>query len=251
MKFKIILVLSVLGISIFCGATQKSDGLQCIDKDDQEKLQRSNTSCLADLIEGNEIEKLISKKKIEMICKVSTSALNYEVNKSSNARYSSVDFSWEPEKERVMLMETKVGDRMISQRIPLKNTIEIGNLQRLSTEEKSPIAYFEYAYGPKTKEDKEKAKQKIDASEKASEKVDKHSAEIIKKMVDEQNAILVEGVGDKAYWNEYEVKGAKYLALRVLHADTMFKVTVDISEDTLEDLRIAKEVAVAILNNCN
>nr|WP_297785936.1 hypothetical protein [uncultured Allomuricauda sp.] len=221
--------------------------------DDTSSNQKSiNSSCLSDLIEKNEIEKMINKEQVASIVGISVDNIEFEENKSSRAANSTVLFKWEPMQERTMTMEVKVGDRTISQTVPLKNSINIGRIDLIGNKKnQSALEYFDYTYGPKTKQEKEQTKSKIDQAQETSDQVNKKSAEALKSMVDKQTSNKVSGIGSSAFGSVQKASGMIYYNLKVLHGDTMFEITTDVSDDSDEDIRIAKEIAQQIINNCN
>jgi len=209
----------------------------------------SGESCLADIAADNSLENMISMTDVAALINTESNLIEYEESKSSSSKYSTVQFRWEAEEERLMRIVVKAGDREIVTENPVKNQVNVGNVEVLKADD--PAKYFRRTYGPQTDEEKTKAKESLDRASKSSDKVDKQSAETIKKMVDERSVNVVENIGDQAYWNTNAVSGVEYLNIRVLHKNVMFKVTVDVSADTEEDLALAKKVAKAVVDNCN
>jgi hypothetical protein len=208
-------------------------------------------SCLADLVEGNEIEKMISAEQIAELAGVLSPEVEVEPNKSSTAQYSTIKYSWEPEEERTFTLEMKVGDRTISQSGPLKNSVDVGMIEIIeAVGDRSPLEIFDLTYGPKTQAQKEKDKAAVDRAQESSDQVDESSAEVIKAMVDKFKTTKVEDTGTRAYGSVQKASGMVYYNLYVLHENTMFEVTTDVSDDTEEDARMAKLVAQRIVANC-
>src|SRR6056297_152579 len=245
---KQILFVLIAVILLGCGGkTSKNEA------DDTSSNQKTiGNSCLSDLVEKNEIEKMINKEQVASIVGINADNVVFEENKSSRAKYSTVIFKWEPAQERTMTMEVKVGDRTISQTAPLKNSINVGKIDSIGDKkDQSALEYFNYVYGPKTKEEKKEAKARVDRAQETSDKVDKKSAETIKSMVDKQTSSKVDGIGSSAFGSVQNANGMIYYNLKVLHGDTMFEITTDVSDDSEEDIRIAKEIAQQIIDNCN
>lgn len=241
---------SILLIALFCQSCSSSTKQS--EEASESKNSVSEVSCLAELVPKNEIEKMISAEQVSDIVGKSEDSMEYSVSKSSKSDYSTFGYEWKPQKKRVMTMEMKVGDRTLTQEIPLNNQIDIGNLEIIDAKNKTPLEYFTFVYGPKTKQQKEQAKKAIDRAKENNDKVDDKSAETIKAMVDKEKASnKLEGLGDAAYWTENNTKGMIYVVLRVLHKNTMFKITTDVSEDTEKDLEISKAIARQIIANCN
>jgi hypothetical protein len=216
---------------------------------DQETI---GNSCLSELVEKNEIEKMISKEKVASIVGISADKIAFEENKSSSAEYSTVRFEWEPEQERTMTMEMKVGDRTVSQTLPLQNGINVGKIDVIGDKkDQSALEYFNSTYGPKTKEEKAQAMERIDRAQETSDQVSEESAAMIKSMADKLTSSRVDGIGSSAFGAVNNARGMIYYNLKVLHGDTMFEITTDVSEDSDEDIRIAKAIAQKIIDNCN
>lgn len=209
-------------------------------------------SCLSELAEKNDIEKMISKEQVASIVGISADKIAFEENKSSRAEYSTVRFEWEPEQERTMTMEMKVGDRTVSQTLPLQNGINVGNIDVIGNKkDQSALEYFNSTYGPKTKEEKEQAIERIDRAQETSDQVNEKSAAVIKSMAGKLTSSKVDGIGNSAFGSVNNAKGMIYYNLKVLHGDTMFEITTDVSEDSDEDIRISKAIAQQIIDNCN
>lgn len=205
-------------------------------------------SCLTKVAKDNTIESLISMTDVASLINTNADLIEYEESKSSSAKYSTVQFKWKPEEERLMRIVVKAGDREIVSENPVKNQVNVGNVEVIKSDD--PAKYFRMTYGPQTDEEKTKAKERIDRASESSDKFDKQSAETIKKMVDQRRVNVVENIGDQAYWNTNAVSGVEYLSLRVLHKNVMFKVTTDVSSKTEEDLKLAKKVAQTIVDKC-
>ena len=199
----------------------------------------------------NEIEKMISAEQVASIVDKAVSELEYSESKSRTSDYSTFGYEWKPEKERIMEMTMSVGERTVTTKIPLPNQVDIGNIEIIEPKNGSAEDYFKRIYGPKTKEQKERAKEAVDRAAKSNDEVDEKSAETIKNMVDKEVPNQeIAGIGDVAYWAENNTKGMIYVVTRVLHGNTMFKITTDVSEDTQEDLRVSKEITKQIIANC-
>lgn len=249
------LMIALNGLFACGGSTSDNESAQ-IDEEEE-------SSCLAELVEGNEIEKMVTAAQIAEIVGKTEADLTFKDEKSKYPAYSSIVYNWDPEKERMMTlkMEIPAGDgtkRTIEQSNPLPNKVIFGNIDVLEGKKNGPREYFRYTYGPKTAEEKEAIKNSIDKSKESSDKVDEKSAETIKSMVDKQSSREVEGVGDLAYWdptsygNFYNESGEveTEAKIRVLHGNTMFTVSANISNDIQEDLELAKKVAKQIVANC-
>jgi len=244
------LVISLLSIYLVaCGASENKDSESSASGDDV------GNSCLADLIEGNEIEKMITASQLAEIVGKAEADLELKDNKSSSAKYSTMAYNWDAEEERLMIMEIKTptadgGSKTIKTETAVPNKVIFGNIDVLDIGSSGPKEYFRRTYGPKTKAEKDRAKEAIDKTQKQRDDVDEKSAEAIKSMVDKQTSNELEGVGTLAYWNAQSYSNVTDARVRVLHGDTMFEVSVDVSEDTQEDLEVAKKVAQQIIANC-
>ncbi len=205
-------------------------------------------SCLTKVAKDNSIESLISMTDVASLVNTNADLIEYEENKSSSSKYSTVLFRWEAEEERLMRIVVKAGDREIVSENPVKNQVNVGNVELIKADD--PAKYFRRTYGPQTDEEKARAKESVDKASESSSEVDKQSAEAIKKMVDQRRVNVVENIGDQAYWNTNAVSGVEYLSLRVLHKNVMFKVTTDVSSESEEDLELAKKVAQTIVDKC-
>jgi len=243
------LVISLLSIYLVaCGASENKESESSASADDVEN------SCLAELVEGNQIEKMITASELAEIVGEAEADLELKDNKSSSAKYSTMAYNWETDEERLMVMEIKTpkaggGEHVIKSETPVSNKVIFGNIDVLDYD--SPREYFKRTYGPKTKKEKDKAKEAIDQAKKDDDEVDEKSAKTIKSMVDKQSASEVEGVGDLAYWSKVTYSNVTDVKLHVLHGDTMFVVSADVSADTEEDLEVAKKVAQKIIASCD
>jgi hypothetical protein len=257
MTIKTYLKLSLfLTILFSCGG--KSDS-----NDESSSSDNVTESCLAELVEGNEIEKMITKKQLAEIAGVSVQEFEINDNKSSSAKYSLFGFKWAPKVSRKMILKTEIPSgpngkkSAIENEMDAKNNVSFGQIDVLDAKKRAPKEYFRYTYGPKTKEEKEAIKSSVDRSKESSDKVDEKSAETIKRMVDKQSSREVK-VGDLAYWsstsygNFYTESGEKVTEakIQVLHGNTMFSVSANVSDNIEEDLAMAKKVAQQIIDNC-
>lgn len=257
MSIKTYLSLGLLISTLFaCGGKTES-------KDESSASEVVKESCLAELVEGNEIEKMISKTQMAKLAGVSEEKIEMTDSKSSSAKYSFSGFKWEPEVARKMILKTKLpagpdGKKSVMEsEMEAENKISFGQLDILDGKSGGPKEYFRYTYGPKTKEEKEAIKESIDRSKESSEKVNEKSAETIKNMVDKQSSTEVK-VGDLAYWsvtpykNFYTESGEEETEakIQVLHGNTMFSVSANVSDNIEEDLAMAKKVAQQIIDNC-
>ena len=206
------------------------------------------SSCLADLIANNEIEKMISIESLAQIIGKPASNIEMQDNKSSSSKYSTMVYQWEAEEPRMMRMEVKAGDRVMVMENEVPNTVNVGNLELL--EDEDPMTYFKRLYAPKSAAEKTQAKKDIDKASQNSDKVNQEQAETLKKMVDKQKSKAVDGVGDQAYFSTAEVSGVESLILRVLHGNVMFEVTADVSANLEEDLAMARKIAQEIIVQC-
>ncbi|MEP2773687.1 MAG: hypothetical protein ABJH05_16155 [Fulvivirga sp.] len=240
MKITLIILSSIFLLA--CSSKSNEDKTSVANHDNQE------TSCLADIAVDNSLENMISMTDVAALINTSSDLITYEESKSSSSKYSTIQFKWQPEEERLMRIVVKAGDREIVSENPVKNQVNVGNLEVLKADD--PGKYFKRTYGPQSDEEKAKAKERVDRASETSDEVDKQSAETIKKMVDARNVNVVENIGDQAYWDTNAVSGVEYLNLRVLHKNVMFKVTTDVSAKTEEDLELAKEVAKVVIANC-
>lgn len=209
---------------------------------------RGGESCLTKVAKDNSVESLISMADVASLINTNADLIEYKENKSSSSKYSTVQFRWETEEERLMRIVVKAGDREIVSENPVKNQVHVGNVEVIKADD--PSNYFRMTYGPQTNEEKERAKERIDRVSESADNVDKRSAETIKKMVDERKVNVAENIGDQAYWDIITTSGVEYLNLRVLHQNVMFKVTTDISSNSSEDLELAKKVAQVIISKC-
>jgi hypothetical protein len=257
MHIKTYLKISLLVTILFaCG--DKSDS-----KDESSTSESVTESCIANLVDANEIEKMISKKQLAQIVNASEQEMEISDNKASSAKYSTFGFKWTPEVSRKMILKTEIpggpdGKKsVIENEMDAKNTVSFGQIDVLDQKRKAPKEYFRYTYGPKTKEEKEAIKKSIDRSKEGSDEVDEKSAETIKSMVDKQSSREVK-VGDLAYWsstsygNFYTESGEKVTEakIQVLHGNTMFSVSANVSDNIEEDLATAIKVAQQIIDNC-
>ena len=213
-------------------------------------------SCIADLVESNEIEKMLTKEQLAVTVDIESGEIEMKDNKSGSAKYSTVAYNWEPAEERYFIMETKIpagagGEtEVIETKTKAVNKVSFGQVEVFGEKIEDPQEYFRYTYGPKTAEEKEKIKEQVDKSQKTSDKVDKKSAETIKKMLDKENSTELE-VGDMAFWSKVSYANVTEAKIRVLHGNTMFTVSADVSENIEEDLEVAKRVAAQIIANCD
>lgn len=220
-------------------------------KTEEETQVAAGHSCLSDLIEGNEIEKMISLDQIADIAGLGVDEVEMEDNKASTAQYSTIKYSWEPEEERTFTFEVEVGGRKISQKGPLKNSVDVGMIEIVEgVGDRTPLEIFDLTYGPKTQAQKEKDKAAVDRAQESSDEVDEGSAEVIKAMVDKFNYSKVDDTGTRAYGSAQKTAGMEYYNLYVLHENVLFEVTTDVSDDVSEDARMAKLVAQQIVANC-
>ena len=244
--FVFFIILSMLA----CGSNDSSDQAQATEAETSPS-NSTGSSCLTKLVESNEIEKMINPNQLADIAGITLEEIETEPNKSSSSKYSTVKYSWEPEEERTFTLEMKVGDRTISQSGPLKNSVDVGMIEIVeSVGDRTPLEIFDLTYGPKTQAQKEKEKAAVDRAQESSDKVDKSSADVIKAMVDKFKTTKVDDTGTRAYGSVQEAGGMVYYNLYVLHKNTMFEVTTDVSEDSAEDARMAKLVAQQIVANC-
>jgi len=245
-------------ITILCACGGKTSS-----KEESTSSEVPTESCLAELVEGNEIEKMISKTQMAQIAGVSEEEIETTDSKSSAAKYSFAGFKWDPKVPRKMILKTELpagsdGKKSVMEsKMEAENKISFGQLDVLESKSRGPKEYFRYTYGPKTKEEKEAIKKSIDRSKESSEKVDEKAAETIKSMVDKQSSKEVK-VGDLAYWsitsykNFYTESGEEETEakIQVLHGNTMFSVSANVSDNIEEDLAMAKKVAQQIIDNC-
>lgn len=233
-----------------CGGSESTS-----DSAEADVAEDVTSSCLADLIEGNEIEKMITAQQLAKLVGKTEADLELKDNKSRSAEYSTMAYNWEPEEERIMIMEMKSpkaggGEHVIKTESPVPNKVIFGNIDVIDIDGKDPKEYFRYTYGPKTAEEKEAIKKNIDKSKEQSDKVDEKSAEALKGMVDKQSSAELSDVGDLAYWSTQTYSNVTDAKVKVLHGNTMFEVAVDVSNDTQEDLAVAKKVSQQIIANC-
>lgn len=214
----------------------------------EESNSTTEESCLADLIAENQIEKMITLESIAEITGEPTESIEVKDNKSQYSKYSTIAYQWEPDEPRKMVIEVKSGERVIKMENEIANTINIGNLDIIDNED--PLAYFNRIYGPKTEAEKEQTKKDIDRASENSDKVDKQSAESLKKMVGKQNSKQVDNVGDQAFWSAKSINEVESVQLKVLHGNVTFEVTTDVSKDAEEDLAMAKQVAQQVISQC-
>lgn len=184
-------------------------------------------------------------------------------SKSSSSDYSSYGYSWVPEETRQLVFRTEMAagpnreKKIFETKTEASNNVSFGNLEILDDTRKGPRQYFRYTYGPKTKEEKEAIKKSLDRAKETSDKVDEKSAETLKSMVDKQKSNEV-AVGDLAYWSTTSLAGMynesgeieTEAKIRVLHGNTMFAVSANVSENIEDDLAMAKKVAQQIIDNC-
>lgn len=245
MKIPFILLFTLITL-ISCSSDSKKEESETIS------ITNQPASCLNELVENNEIEKMIQLEQVSDIVQVAVVEIEVEENKSKSSKYSTVRYLWEPAQKRTVDMEIKAGDRTINQTVPVKSGFNVGNIEILKVkEDRTPLEYFDMLYGPKTTEEKEQMKKGVDKARSESDKVDEKSSEMIKSMVDKQNSSPVDGVGNRAFGSTKNVNGMGFYTLRVLHGGTKFEVSTDVSDDPEEDERIAKEVAIQIIQNCD
>jgi hypothetical protein len=235
------------GSLIACGGTSTQEDSASLG----EAADSETATCLAEYAKNNELEKMISKEQIAEIVGKTAAELEYDEGKSSSSRYSTVGYSWKSDEQRILTMETKVGDRIIKTEAPLDDQIDFGNIDILDEDNAKALEYFERTYGNKSKAAKERAKESLDRTAESRDDVTKEQAESLKKMVDKESSVKVEGVGSSAYYGIIDANGMVYIDLKVLDGNTMFKITTDVSSDSDKDLEIAKKVAQQIIANCN
>ena len=216
------------------------------------KNEKSNPvneeSCLAGLIADNQIEKMIAVESVAEIIGKPKESIDVEDSKSKYSKYSTIAYQWEADEPRKMIVEVKSGEEVMKIENEVPNNISVGNLDLMGQED--PLAYFNRTYGPKTAAEKEQTKQDIDKASESSDKVDKKSAETLKKMVGKQNSKQIEDVGDQAFWSAQSINNIGYVSLKVLHGNVMFEITADVSAEYEEDLAIAKKIAQEIIVQC-
>jgi len=240
-----------LVLFLFSCGSQDSSSVQKEKEATPEPEVSVGNSCLADLVESNEIEKMISIDQVAELAAITVDEVEMEDNKSSTAKYSTIKYSWEQEEERTFTLEMKVGDRTISQSAPLKNSIDVGMIEIVeAVGDRTPLEIFDLTYGPKTQAQKQKDKAAVDRAQESSGQVDESSADVIKAMVDKINYTKVEDTGTRAYGSVQKVSGLVFYNLYVLHGNTMFEVTTDVSDYSEEDVLMAKLVAQQIVANC-
>ena len=240
-----------LVLFLFSCGSQDSSSVQKEKKAPTELEVSVGNSCLSDLVESNEIEKMISIDQIAELAAIAANEVRIDDNKASTAQYSTVKYSWEPEEERTFTLEVKVGGQTVSQSGPLKNSVDVGMIEIIEPiGDRTPLEIFDLTYGPKTQAQKEKDKAAVDRAKESSDQVDESSSELIKDMVDKFNYTKVKDTGTRAYGSVQKAGGMVFYNLYVLHENTMFEVTTDVSDDSEEDARMAKLVAQRIVANC-
>ncbi len=148
----------------------------------------------------------------------------------------------------------------VTSEVAVKNLIGVGMIKILTEEEldkykQTRTEYFTLRYKSMTDaevaEVKEKVNEELDKNEKTanSEPAKKVSESLIGQML-KSNYEAISGVGDLASW-ETNMKRSAEGILHVLHEDVIFKVIINISDESSVNLEMAKKVALTMLAKCN
>lgn len=181
----------------------------------------------------------------------------YDIEKNDDYATLACAYRWETDRNSEMIV--KMGEREVRQNFPLTDYFSV-EVDKIITEEElkdtrtsSAVTYFNRLYGKKTAEEKEQIKEAIEQTKENTE-VDEKSADAISGMVDADNTVDVSDLGDAAAVKRISLKqytNYKYAELRVLHKNVILLILADVSDDTNEDIAMARKVAEKVISTCN
>lgn len=235
-------IFAFLFIFSACGSQESATAEATSEK------ESTGTSCLGamNLTPCN----ILSLSEIAQLTGIAESEIEMEPPHSSlsNPEYMQCNFSWPSDRTTIFKMLS------ITQEIPVSNSINVGSVKVITEEvlerlKQTRSEYFEKRYTNITAEQKAQVKEKL--SEELADKSDaeKDMGSALIAMASNFNYVPVNNIGDRASWETR--KEGKDASLHVQHKDVIFRVNVNISDDTDESLEMAKKVALAVLAKCN
>jgi hypothetical protein len=170
-------------------------------------------------------------------------------------KYRSLQYNWRNDRTHTM----KAGK--VEMEVPTRNiiAITIKNLdeaiekatKRHKNRTFTYAEYFDSYYSQVTKEDQKIIDEQIDKKGEEDENFDAKTVKKLLAMAPTENYTDIEDLGDDANMYVQLAPGLRETRLALLHGNAVVQISVDISDDDVEDLAIAKTVAKAVMSLCD
>jgi len=215
---QILLITTGLFIIISC-STEKED-----------PLKNNDTSCLSGYVTTP--CDLLNKAKVANYAGADSAVIEVKVpdegTREELTQYSRIFCEYRWPSERVSTMTVDLGGSEIETEIPLDNVVSVGNIEIIEEDDLLTLSghtetYAEYFHRRRIGNDN-------------------------------PNSESLSGIGEMASVDVIEAMGhSNYnkTSIWVLHGNVNFNIEVDVSDSDDDDLALAKQLALAVLENCS